>query len=205
MNNRNNFHIKTARPEEEHNISLEYFKGENVERYALSKAIMNIQEKITERALELLDIGHKSPRILDLGCGPGFSSLYLKLKGYNVVSLDLNSSFLYYYYLSDINPILADMTVLPFKNSSFDAVISISTLQWISKNKHKLYSLFKSLNDITRIGAKLVIQFYPKSNNEIDKIKEVVNLFAQFNGGFVIDNPQNPKKRKIYLLLKKSH
>ncbi len=197
--------IKKARPEEKYDTPLAYFRGDFLDKYANSKAIMNIQEKITKRAVELLEIDKRSSKILDLGCGPGFSSLYLSIKGYNVVALDFNPRFLYFYDLREINPILADMTLLPFKESSFHAVISISALQWISKERKKLLKLFNLLNRITRNDAKLVFQFYPRFDDELEKIKEIVNEFTLFDGYFVIDNPHSPKKRKIYLLLQKSH
>jgi hypothetical protein len=35
------------------------------------------------------------------------------------------------------------------------------------------------------------------------EIGKIFNSTGQFNGNFVIDNPDNPKKRKIFLYLEK--
>ena len=73
-----NFNIKKRRPEEEYKNVSDYFRGDVLTQYANSKNIMRIQEKITLRALELLDIKKKDSLILDAGCGPGFTAMYLK-------------------------------------------------------------------------------------------------------------------------------
>ena len=86
--------VKKKRPEESYERVMDYFKGKTLSRYATSKSMMKIQEEITIRALELLDLKKKNSLILDAGCGPGFTSIYLKEIGYNVIALDIVSEFL---------------------------------------------------------------------------------------------------------------
>jgi len=203
-----NFNVKRERPEEKYTSVFEYFRNENLSKYAKSKSMMKIQERITIRALEILDLKPNS-LILDLGCGPGFSSVYLKEIGYNVVALDIISEFLGFYHIEYINPVLADMSFLPFKSGTFDAIISISALQWIIpdlnnlKMRENMINLARFLNIVLKSNSKAVFQFYPK-NNLI--MKEIGKIFAEntsLEGNFIIDNPNIAKKRKIYLYLEK--
>jgi 18S rRNA (guanine1575-N7)-methyltransferase len=209
-NNNYKFNIKTTRPEEIYKDASEYFKGEILINYAQSKSIMRIQEKITIRALELLDLNKNNPLILDAGCGPGFTSIYLKEIGYNVVAVDIVSEFLTFYEINFLNPIVADMCLMPFKPNSFDAIISISALQWICRDIHndlmrkRLIKLVKSLEIVVKPKSKAIFQFYPKNNLILEEITRIITDYSNLSGNFIIDNPDNAKKRKIFLLLVKN-
>lgn len=209
MKERIYFDIKTKRPEELFENVRDYFNPEQIKKYAKSKSMMRIQEKITIRALEILETRSSKIRILDAGCGPGFAALYLKEIGFEIVTLDVISDFLRFYNLTEVNPIAADMCYLPFKPNSFDAIISISALQWIfrdiynKKMEDLLIKLTKSFYKTLKSNSKAVIQFYPKNNEIMEKIGNLFVTNTNFKGNFIIDNPNNAKKRKIFLLLKK--
>ena len=209
MNKNYRFKVKRKRPEEIYNSVNDYFKGDTLVNYAKSKSLMKIQEKITIRALELLDLSEKEKLILDAGCGPGFASIYLKEMGYDVVALDIISEFLYFYDIKELNPIVADMCLLPFKSNIFDAIISISALQWVyrdSKNekmKIKLIHLARSIDYVLKPNSKAIFQFYPKDNVVMKVIGKIFTEITDLEGNFIIDNPNNAKKRRIFLLLKK--
>ena len=208
MNDDYNFYIEKERPEDKYDKVSDYFKGERLVDYATSKSMMRIQEKITLRALEILDLQKKDALILDAGCGAGFTTIILNELGYKTVGLDLVSEFLYFYEMKYLNPINADMSHLPFRSNSYDAIISISALQWVyrslknPKMEQKLRSLAKSFSKILKNNSKAVIQFYPKSYKLMQKVGKIFSTEGNFNGKFIIDNPDIPKKRKIYLLLK---
>lgn len=208
MNDDYNFYVEKERPEDKYDKVSDYFKGERLVDYATSKSMMRIQEKITFRALEILDLQKKDALILDAGCGPGFTTIILNELGYRAVGLDLISEFLYFYEMKYLNPINADMSHLPFRSNSYDAIISISALQWVyrslknPKMEQKLRSLAKSFSKILKNNSKAVIQFYPKSYKLMQKVGKIFSTEGNFNGKFIIDNPDIPKKRKIYLLLK---
>ncbi|MGV9172918.1 MAG: class I SAM-dependent methyltransferase [Promethearchaeia archaeon] len=208
MNDKFQFEVKKQRPEEKFKSVLNYFRGETLHNYATSKSLMRIQERITKRALELLDIENES-LILDAGCGAGFSSIYLKEKGYKVVSLDLIKEFLYFYNLKEINPLAGDMCKLAFQPESFDAIVSISALQWIyrdlkyEKGLNNLVSLIRGFHESLKPDGKVIFQFYPKSSKLMDNISSIIKKNSDFTGKYIIDNPDSPKKRKIYLILKK--
>ena len=201
------FNIKRRRPEELHENALEYFKNETLSIYAKSKSIMRTQRKIILRALEILELKKNHCLILDAGCGPGFVAIYLNELGHRTIALDIVLNFLKFYNIRDLNPILSDMCYSPFQPNTFDAIVSISALQWIYKDpkakkmRMNLISLFKSFYAILKPKSRAVFQFYPKSKVVLDSIGEIIAENTNFNGNFMIDNPDSPKKRKIYLLL----
>ncbi len=201
------FDVKKERPEELFESVLDYFKGKTLTQYATSKSMMRIQEKITIRALELLDLNKKAVFILDMGCGPGFSSIYLNELGYNVVALDIISDFIYFYDNRELKPIITDMCLVPFRSNIFDAIISISALQWIYKEinnetmRKKFIKFTQSIEIILKPESKAVFQFYPKNDRIMKDIGAILMDNTRMSGNFIIDNPNNPKKRKIYLLL----
>ena len=209
LNNDYKFNIKRKRPEDLFENVSEYFNAETLVNYAESNSITRTQKKITIRALELLELKNNRSLILDAGCGPGFAAAYLNELGYKTVALDIISEFLKYYDIEYLNPILADMSYPPFKSDSFDSIISISALQWIIRDVESesersiLTNLFVSFYQILKPESKMIIQFYPKSTVIMDFIAEIVNNNTNFDGNFIIDNPNNPKKRKVFLLLKK--
>ena len=170
MNNDFYFNIKKERPEELFENVFDYFAGETLEAYAKSKSIMRSQVKITKRALEILNITNNDALILDAGCGPGFASIYLKELGFRTVALDLIKDFLLLGNIKKLNPILADMCFIPFRRNTFDAIISISTLQWIYKNnenqqmRKNFRRIVKTFYTILKPHGKVVFQFYPKND-----------------------------------------
>ena len=64
MNNSNEFEVKRKRPEDIYGDVTAYYDYNEISRYAESKSLMNIQEKITIRALELLDFSKKKAQFL---------------------------------------------------------------------------------------------------------------------------------------------
>lgn len=209
MSDKFSFDVKRKRPEEIYSNPIDYFKGEILEQYATSKSIMKTQEKITIRALEILNLCEEDTLILDAGTGPGFTSMYLNEIGYKTVAIDIISEFLTYYDLKDLNPIVSDMCFPPFKPHTFDAIISISSLQWIYKDlnnnlmKNRIINLARSFFQILKPEKRAVFQFYPKSKKFLDSIGKIFLSETKFSGHFIIDNPKSPKKRKIYLFLEK--
>lgn len=207
MSNDYFFNVKRKRPEELFESASDYFNNVTLSNYAKSKSIMRTQRKLTLRALEILELKKDHCLILDAGCGPGFVAMNLDELGHKVITLDIIIDFLKFYDIKDLNPIQSDMCYPPFQPSIFDAIISISALQWIYKdlnlNKvHKdLISLFKSFFSILKPKGRVIFQFYPKNKKVLDDIGDIIAKNTSFNGNFVIDNPNSPKKRKIYLLL----
>ncbi len=190
--------VKNRDRPENKTTAEEYFEKYG-EDYAKSNAIRNIQHKITLRAIELAQ-WPKRAKILDLGCGSGFSMEVLTERGYDVVGVDISDKMLKFAKEAGFNVLKADARELPFEDESFDGVLSISMLQWLGKKD--VEKVAKECYRVLKKGGKGVIQFYPRSEDEMVLVGRAF-VKAGFTGEFAIDNPKNAKKRKIYLIIEK--
>jgi hypothetical protein len=67
--------------------------------------------------------------------------------------------------------------------------------------KKNLTNLAKFFFEILKPGSRAVFQFYPKNNFIMDYVGKTFIDSTDFHGNFIIDNPTNPKRRKIFLFL----
>ena len=200
---------KKIPPEQDFNSPEEYYSEAVTDAYTHSKALMRIQEKITKRALEILDA--ESPAlVLDIGMGCGFSTSYLYLLGYDVTGIDIIYDMLSTFEIPELNPVNADMKNIPFRDAQFDYIISISAFQWLlnkigaTERRALLIEAAKQMNRLLKSGGKAIIQFYPLNQEGIKEIGEIFADFGHFEGNFIIDNPEGTTKRKLFLSLKKN-
>lgn len=197
---------KRLPPEDQFESPEEYYDEENLYNYTHSKSLMWIQEKITRRALEIID-AEPPALILDVGMGCGFSTTYLMLNDFDVVGIELIYEMLIQYDLTELNPVNGDMRCLPFRERSFDYIFSISAFQWIiNKLKPKKRDLVLKnaaimFRTLLKPGGKAILQFYPSDESVLKDIGAIFADHGGFSGNFVIDNPKGSPKRKIYLYL----
>ena len=87
-----------------------------------------IQERKYEQILENVDLRNK--KILDIGSGNFYLEKFLSKKGIeaDVTSLDIETTD------SEFPFVLADGNRIPFKDSTFDIVVSIDTMHLIKSN-----------------------------------------------------------------------
>lgn len=86
--------MASRRPENENPPEI-YYNDAAARRYAHSSRIRNIQRKMTERAVELLQLPSDEPcHILDIGCGSGLSGAVLAERGHSWVGMDISLSML---------------------------------------------------------------------------------------------------------------
>ena len=197
---------KKTPPEQVHSDPREYFKEEVLESYIRSKSMMHIQEQIALRVLDMS--GARSPGlILDLGMGAGFSSVPLYMKGFTIIGIELIWNMLIEYPIQEFNPIAGNMLNLPFRDNTFDLIVSVSAFQWtLTKNgkinRIALSKMAQALNGILKENGVCVFQLYESSQKILD---EIYTIFIKngFTGSFLIDNPQSKKKKKVYLHIRK--
>jgi 18S rRNA (guanine1575-N7)-methyltransferase len=98
-------------------------------------------------------------------------------------------------------------TGLPFRAASFDAIISISALQWLCYAntkaqipRQRLTRFFSSLYTVLKRGGRAVLQFYPETAEQAVMISEIATRVG-FAGGVVVDYPNSAKAKKHYLVL----
>lgn len=189
-----------------------FYNDEEARKYTSSSRIIQIQAKLSERALELLALPDDGvPRLLlDIGCGSGLSGETLSENGHQWIGLDISQSMLSVALEREAEGdlILGDMGQgLGFRPGVIDGAISISAVQWLcnaDKSSHeprlRLKDFFGSLYRCLARGARAVFQVYPESVAQ----RELILSFAMragFAGGVVVDFPHSTKSRKEYLVL----
>lgn len=197
----------------EHSAPPEIFYNEDEARkYTQNSRIMEIQEQMCERAIELLMLPDEDEKmlILDIGCGSGLSGSVLEEHGHIWVGVDISKAMLDVAVEREVEGdlVLNDMGQgMPFKAGSFDGAISISALQWLcnaDKTSHcvpkRLYQFFSTLYACMTRSARAVFQFYPENNDQLELIQKQA-MRAGFYGGVVIDYPNSTRAKKYFLVL----
>lgn len=194
-----------------------FYDYDEANKYTQNTRIMGIQESMTNRAIELLDLKEKDGQqlILDLGCGSGLSSQCIEEFGHKWIGLDISEAMISVAKerkndadLEDLQIIQSDLgDGLPFRPGSFDAAISVSALQWLCNADKKTHSpakrllrLFSTLYTCLTREGRAVFQFYPENPQQVELINQQA-LKAGFTGGLVIDNPNSSKAKKFFLVL----
>lgn len=173
--------------------------------------MIEIQSSLSERAIELLALPEdQSCFILDIGCGSGLSGECLTENGHFWIGLDISSAMLDVALEREVDGdlILNDMgTGMPFKPGVFDAVISISALQWLcnaDKKYHnpikRMYKFFSTLYACMARSSRAVFQIYPENGAQLELLTQQ-SMRAGFSGGLVVDYPNSTKAKKIFLCL----
>ncbi|KAG9146408.1 hypothetical protein Leryth_020127, partial [Lithospermum erythrorhizon] len=111
-----------------------FYNDDEARKYTSSSRIIEIQAKLSERALELLALPEDGvPRLLlDIGCGSGLSGETLTESGHQWVGLDISQSMLDVAVEREVEGdlILGDMGQgLALRPGVVDGAISISAVQ----------------------------------------------------------------------------
>jgi ubiquinone/menaquinone biosynthesis C-methylase UbiE len=110
----------------------------------------------TELILNLLS-PERGEIILDAGCGTGVFTLDTLSSGSKVIGLDLSLPMLKRAEMKlkgfPFRMVLADMLDLPFPDSSFDKVVSVTALEFIEDGKAAVGELFR----VTKRGGRIVV------------------------------------------------
>jgi ubiquinone/menaquinone biosynthesis C-methylase UbiE len=177
------------------NSAPDYYSKENAKLYELSGAYQRIQESMAADALSISDFEHGS-LILDVGCGTGFSLNVLKKSGFKAIGIDASFEMLKYAKEKKFEVILADMASLPFKDESFDNLISISAIQWARVQEYG-----KVLDEIKRVIKKgAVVQFYPKEKWEFEYFFKLSK--KKFSNSQVFIIGEGVKEKKYIKIIK---
>lgn len=188
------------RPEELHSKPEEFYSAPEAGRFSNSNSMKRIQRELTMKAASMI-LFPLTARILDAGCGAGFTLQTLKQLGYKqLVGVDASESMAREAQKKGFAVTHGDMRHLPFPKESFEGLISISALQWIPEKEMNLVA--KSFYKILKPFGKAVIQFYPKSEEELMSIGKTFKQ-AGFHVILRIENEDNAKKRRVFLLLEK--
>ncbi len=126
---------------------------------------------------------NKDTKILDVGCGTGVSSDFECF----VVGIDPSLELL----MLNKNPmrVLGVAESLPFKNESFDYVISVTSI-------HNFDGIEKSISEIKRVGRHKFVFTILKKSAKLESIKEAIEK------NFKVDKELDEEKDIILLCRK---
>ena len=144
-------------------------------------------------------LGLQSGKILDIGCGTGYSTQILVDQGFKVKGIDPNERMIQRAVARGLDCKVGSFESIPFDDGEFEGIVSISALQWV-KNFNVAA---REMARVLKPGGKAVIQFYPDSEKEGLRIAKVFTQVGGFRGEIAIDHPENPKKKKVYLVLER--
>ncbi len=198
----NGWTIKTERPEEKFGDPLFYYTSHVVDKYVGSGGMRRAQQKIALRIIELMGLEVGS-RVLDIGCGPGYTSEVYLNAGYNVVGLDVCPLMIEKARQKGLQVGEGDMRNVGdlFMGQRFDGIASVSALQWI-KEPSEVRRVAEGAYTLLGPESPLVVQFYPKSESELRQTTKEFRRVG-FRGNAIIENPQNSRSRMIYLDLRR--
>ncbi|MFH0713625.1 MAG: class I SAM-dependent methyltransferase [Candidatus Micrarchaeota archaeon] len=191
------FHV---RPEDEKTVE-QFYTAAEAKRYAASNSMRRIQEGLTLRAVELMQLPAGS-RVIDAGCGAGFSSVILSELCYEVFPFDVIPIFVTLCRKKGFDAKRGDVRKFPFA-SLYDGIVSISVLQWVSAlGAGEVKKVAREFWKHLKTGGKAVVQFYPRDEGEAMQVGRVFKSVG-FKTTVITDNPENARKRKVFLLLVK--
>jgi len=151
------------------------------------------------------DISKKS-KILDGGCGYGIVSMTLAERGFeNLTLVDLDESRISkikkysteYKKINSIKPEVQSLTSLPYKDGSFDVVVSSEVIEHIKDDK----KAFSELSRVLKKGGKLIITTpeYSKSNSLDYK------QYGHEKPGYTLEEFKEMAKENNLILVKDMH
>ncbi|MBD3185675.1 methyltransferase domain-containing protein [Candidatus Bathyarchaeota archaeon] len=214
MGGDDDWRVAGCRPEDIHDDPGSYWDEERIARFSRAKGQWKLQKRIAERAIaHFLEEDPKglqhmtgSPIALDIGCGTGASSALLVENGCKTIAIDVIPAMLEYCFKDRsmvamrhrgmLHALLASATAIPIRKERIDFAFSISALQWLRSDREK-EAFIKDLHSCIHQDGGLAFQFYPRSRESAIKFGMRLK-HAGFTGGIFIDNPRNPKKRKVF-------
>uniref|UniRef100_A0A0G4H443 Methyltransferase type 11 domain-containing protein n=1 Tax=Chromera velia CCMP2878 TaxID=1169474 RepID=A0A0G4H443_9ALVE len=187
-----------------------FYNEEEADKYASSSRMIEIQSRMSERAVELLLLPDRPCMILDVGCGSGISGDVLSEKGHTWVGVDISQAMLEVARNREVEGdiMLGDAGQgFGFRPGVFDGVISISAIQWLCNADRKghepfkrLCAFFKSLYNCLTRGGRAALQFYPETPSQVEMITAAA-MRNGFGGGLVVDYPNSTRAKKYFLCL----
>lgn len=137
-------------------------------------------------SLELLDPAVKKGRLLDAGCGSGKYSVPLRMRGFDVVGIDVSFNALHMLKDSskaheiDIDILAANVFQLPFKTDSFDLIWCYGVLQHILSKEREC--AIREFRRILRKEGILFIEVFGKDDMRYGGLEIEPDTFSRKNG-----------------------
>lgn len=203
------------------------YVGNKAKQYDNEQWMERNQKKTTEKVIEFLFDPHlgeeklllpSETRIIDLGCGSGFSSEVLLNYDFHIIGIEILEDMISLALerkKDQRNPqnlelILADITKLPIRPRSIDHSISISAYNFITHGLKKEKEIKNTVNltaeylfNVLKQNGRLIIEFYPQNEKILQMFRQSF-IRAGFDG-FSIKEKESQRAGKTFLLLKKDN
>jgi SAM-dependent methyltransferase len=137
-------------------------------------------------SLELLDPAVKKGLLLDAGCGSGKYSMPLRMRGFDVVGIDVSFNALHMLKVSskareiDIDILAANVFQLPFKTGSYDLIWCYGVLQHILSKEREC--AIREFRRILRKEGILFIEVFGKDDMRYGGLEIEPGTFSRKNG-----------------------
>ncbi len=197
----------TNRPEDLGQSAFEYYESGLGRAHVETGAVRRVQRELALRALMHAQIP-LNEKVLDAGCGSGFSLEVLKEAGYKPEGFDISPALVALSAKKGFKAKEGDLRKIPFSDGSFGAMISISAIQWLLQGSEieKRENMKKCAKEFFRVlkpSGKAAIQFYPKTEGDL-MLAGTAFKNAGLKTTIITENENNPKKRRFFLVLEKS-
>ena len=120
-----------------------------------TELISGLSGKHSPRLEKLAEMLNENAKVLDIGCGFGRNTLFLKKMDFHVVALDIASTPLLSLPAECLKVMATADSALPFRENSFDAIVDSYTFTFIEN--HKLY--VSELSRILKPKGLLLVEF----------------------------------------------
>jgi len=134
-----------------------YSKRFSQTRHAIWDVIINFNKSIKPNS-----------KILDAGCGNGKNMVYLQNEGHTVKGIDFSNSLLNICKEKSLDVEYADIKKLPYKNETFDYVISIAVIHHLS-SYYEQHAAINELLRVTKKGGKVLFTVWAVEQDEHSK------------------------------------
>ena len=192
--------------------TLDDFFGEKAREYEENKNLKKLQIETVHRALDLLEDNNPNiniEKLLDIGCGTGWSMEIMKERGYtDIQGVDISEDMLAFAREKEFEVQQADIRErLPFIDEEFRSIIAISVMNFVEegcKSENEIEQRYKHVADeifrILKPGGRAVLQHFKKPKN-VEELM-LTQFRHKFTGGVIIDD-ENLRKEKRFLVIDK--
>ena len=168
------------------------------------KNVKNVYEKIAPHfdstrvykwswVNEFLEKLDKNSLVYDIGCGNGRNMNYNNL---NFIGIDNCENFIKICNKKKLNVVMSNITEIPFKSNSADAILCIAVLHHLSSNENRIKALLE-LKRIVKPTGKILLSVW--SINQPAKTKK---SFNNYGNNIVLWNNYGKIYERYYYIFK---
>ena len=168
------------------------------------KNVKNVYEKIAPHfdstrvykwswVNEFLEKLDKNSLVYDIGCGNGRNMNYNNL---NFIGIDNCENFIKICNKKKLNVVMSNITEIPFKSNSADAILCIAVLHHLSSNENRIKALLE-LKRIVKPTGKILLSVW--SINQPAKTKK---SFNNYGNNIVLWNSYGKIYERYYYIFK---